>query len=81
MTNKQYINRLLKRIEELKPAKEGFIYQIDHAPIYGGYRLVMVKVENGAHYGAFNGNGTEPRMTAKEFVGYLSGIVAGLEAN
>lgn len=71
---------LLDRIKKVIPAKEGFHYEIDHAPIYGGYCLVMVKDENGAHYGYFGGNGTESRLTAKEFHAKLTGILEGAKA-
>jgi len=53
---------------------------IDYAPVYGGYRLVMVGSENGAHYGAFNQSSCCSRMSAKEFSFYLSGLISGIES-
>lgn len=52
---------------------------LENAAIYGGWRLIQVDVKSGAHYGAFGGNGTEPRLKAAEMLTKLKGIIAGLE--
>ena len=88
MTNTQHLNQLLESIAELtgeattrEQAKlkghERFLY-LENASVYGGWRLVSVGVNNGAHYGAFGGNGCEPRLKYKEMVIKLEGILAGL---
>lgn len=88
MTNAQHLNTLLSDIAEItgeatskEQAKEKgyerFLY-IEYASPYGGYRLVNVGVNNGAHYGAFGWNGCESRLKYKEMVIKLEGILAGL---
>jgi hypothetical protein len=89
MTNEQHLNQLLTHIAALTgectskdQAKEkGYerYLQLENAPSYGGWRLVNVGVNNGAHYGAFSGNGCEPRLKYKVMVVKLEGIIAGLE--
>lgn len=88
MTNIQHLNNLLKDIatitgeattlEEAKEKGHERYLFIEHAAAYGGYRLVNVGVNNGAHYGAFGGNGCESRLKYKEMVIKLEGILAGL---
>ena len=53
---------------------------LEYAPIYGGYRIVNVGIDNGAHYGAFGGNGTEARLKASEMAIKLKSILDGIEA-
>jgi hypothetical protein len=90
MTNTQHLNNLLESIAEItgeatnrEQAKERgherYLY-IESASAYGGYRLVNVGVNNGAHYGAFGGNGIEARLKYKEMVIKLEGILAGLNS-
>lgn len=45
-------------------------FTVEHAPCYGGYRLC----EKGGSTGFAYNNGTEPRMSHKEFMIYLRGI-------
>ena len=88
MTNAQYLNNLLEEIAGItgeattkEKAKENgherYLF-IEYAAGYGGYRLVNVGVNNGAHYGAFGWNGCESRLKYKEMVIKLEGILAGL---
>lgn len=51
----------------------------ENAAIYGGYRLIMVGVSNGGHYGAFGFSSTEPRVKGPVFIVKLEGILAGLK--
>lgn len=70
-TTQKELNDLLKDICDitgLSNNKEQAIKQnqdkylvLENASCYGGWRLVNVGVNNGAHYGAFDGNGTEQR--------------------
>ncbi len=78
---KARLNYLLGRIQDLKPATEGFYYRIDFNSVYGGYRLELVKKETGAVYGCFGGNGCEPRLTYRNFEMKLSTIVSTLNEN
>ena len=52
----------------------------ENAACYGGYRLIMVGVANGAHYGAFNMGSTCPRQKPAVFSLMLQSLIAGLEA-
>jgi len=70
---------LVDKIQQLKPAKEGFTYSIDHNSVYGGYRLVLKKIEGGAEYGCFGGNGCEARMSLKHFLQKLYTIIGTLQ--
>lgn len=53
--------------------------QLEYASCYGGWRVVNVGVANGAHYGAFGGNGCEARLSAAKMYEKLNGILAGIE--
>lgn len=88
MTNTQHLNNLLASIAEITGeaisreqaqliGNERYLF-IEYASAYGGYRLVNVGVNNGAHYGAFGNNGCESRLKYKEMVIKLEGILAGL---
>lgn len=89
MTNTQHLNQLLNHIAKItgeatsreqakEKGHERFLY-LENASVYGGWRLITVGVNNGAHYGAFGGNACEPRLKYKEMVIKLEGILAGLE--
>lgn len=52
---------------------------LEYASAYGGWRVVNVGVKNGAHYGAFGGNGCEARLSASKMYKKLSDILAGIE--
>lgn len=89
MTNAQHLNNLLASIAEItgecisreqakEKGHERYLF-LENASVYGGWRLVNVGVNNGAHYGAFGGNGCEARLKYKEMVIKLEGILAGLE--
>lgn len=75
-TRKDFINELLEEVQTLIPAGEGFHYFVEHNSIYGGYRLVKVKDENGGHYGCFGGNGTEARIPYQQMIMKLKTIIA-----
>jgi hypothetical protein len=55
--------------------------ELEYSSFYGGYRLVNVGVENGAHYGAFNESSCVARRSNKKMEAYLSGILTGINAN
>lgn len=89
MTNAQHLKNLLESIAEItgeatnqeqakEKGHERYLF-LENASAYGGWRLVNVGVNNGAHYGAFGGNGCEARLKYKEMVIKLEGILAGLE--
>jgi hypothetical protein len=71
-TRYEYLNEL---IQQLPKPESGFRYEIDYNSVYGGYRLVKVKEETGAHYGAFGGNGCESRVDYKTFLIKLNTII------
>jgi len=57
---------------------DSFLF-LEYASCYGGYRIVTVKTESGAHYGALGYNSTCSRMKATEMYAALSGILQGIE--
>lgn len=69
------IQNLLKQIEKIHPAKDGYKYAIDYNSTYGGYRLVIVNNKSGAHYGCFGGNGCEKRLPYGAFVDKMRTII------
>lgn len=75
-TTKKQLNLLLNEIVKLTGNNN---LQLEYNSIYGGYRLVNVNPDNGAHYGAFGGNGCEPRLKASEMYNKLHTIIATLE--
>lgn len=87
MTTKQLFNELLadlagitEQAHDLETAKmmgkQTYLF-IEYASAYGGYRLVSVGIDNGAHYGAFGGNGCEGRLNAKMMELKLRSLIAG----
>jgi len=89
-TNRKQLDNLVKEIadklnlsnnrEQAKEKKQKHFLALENAPIYGGYRLINVAVESGAHCGAFGGNGCEARLKAGEMAIKLRSILAGIEA-
>lgn len=89
LTKGQILESLLKEIgtltglatssEEAKTKGLDKYLFIENAPVYGGYRLINVKMDSGAHCGAFGGNGCEARMKFQEFKTKLESILDGLE--
>ena len=74
-TTRKQLNVLLNEIVNLTGNKN---LQLEYNQ-YGGYRLVNVNPNNGAHCGAFGGNGCEPRLKASEMYNKLHTIIATLE--
>lgn len=72
MTKNELLNALLSDLagmtgqatskeQAIAMGKDRYLF-IEYASNYGGYRIVNVGVNNGAHYGAFGGNSTESRL-------------------
>lgn len=88
ITEKQ-ISQLVKEVADLAgyannraTAKERGLKSyltFENAAVYGGYRLIMVQVESGAHYGAFQWGSTEPRVKGAIFADRLNALIVGLE--
>lgn len=74
-TTRKQLNALLNEIINLTGNNN---LQLEYSQ-YGGYRLVNVNPNNGAHCGAFGGNGCEPRLKASEMYNKLRTIIATLE--
>ena len=74
-TTRKQLNALLNEIVKLTGNNN---LQLEYSQ-YGGYRLVNVNPDNGAHCGAFGGNGCEPRLKASEMHNKLRTIIATLE--
>ena len=73
------IETLVSRLNEIAPDKRGYLYYSDFASCYGGYRLVAVNPNGGGHAGAFGKSSCCDRVSKKEFVAYLDGLVSGVE--
>jgi hypothetical protein len=88
-TTEKQINDQVKRIADLaglannkKQAIElGHTQYLacENAACYGGYRLIMVGVSNGGHYGAFNMSSCCARLKPAVFSEMLTGLENGLE--
>jgi hypothetical protein len=87
-TTTKELNDLVKQLADLtgmsntreaaiKAGQDKYLL-LENAPIYGGWRLVSIGVKNGAHYGAFGGNGCESRLKAYEMAIKLRALIAGL---
>lgn len=90
ITEKQ-ISQLVKEVADLAglannkaaavAANQPSYLSFENAACYGGYRLIMVGVNNGAHYGAFQWGSTEPRVKPAVFADRLNALIVGLEFN
>ena len=52
---------------------------MEYAAHYGGYRIVLVGVSNGGHYGAFGGNGCESRLSKSEMTVKIESLIYGIK--
>lgn len=64
--------------DAISKGKDKYLY-LEYASVYGGYRVVNVRLKSGSHSGAFNGNGIEARLKAKDMWSRLTAILTGLE--
>jgi hypothetical protein len=88
-TIEKEINDLVKRAADLAglsnnkkaaiEANHKSYLSYENAACYGGYRLIMIGVSNGAHYGAFNMSSCCARLKPAVFAEMLKGIIYGLE--
>ena len=88
-TTESQISNLVKEISDLsglannkakaKELGQDKYLSFENAACYGGYRLIMIGVANGAHYGAFNMSSTCARLKPSAFADMLNGIISGLE--
>ena len=84
-TRKSELQNLLQTISELSgistDKKEGEKYHLylDFAACYGGYRLVKVNNETGAHLGAFGDSSCCERLSAGKMADKLRTIVNTLQ--
>ena len=84
-TRKSELQNLLQSISELSgistDIKEGEKYHLylEFAACYGGYRLVMVNNETGAHLGAFGDSSCCERLSAGKMADKLRTIVNTLQ--
>ena len=67
----------LVELTGLNSSKDEYL-AIDYNPTYGGYRLNLVKKENGTTFGCFGENGCEPRMKGYEFYTKLCALCEGI---
>lgn len=88
-TTEKQLNDLVKQIcdltglsnnrkQAIERNQDKFI-ALENSSIYGGWRLINVGVNNGAHYSVFNFGSSDARVKASEMKTKLNGIIAGLE--
>jgi hypothetical protein len=75
----QNTNQATSEAQAIEMGKDRYL-QLEYASVYGGYRVVNVKVVNGGHSGAFGGNGCEARLSAKKMEINLRGVLEGTKA-
>jgi hypothetical protein len=54
--------------------------EVEFASCYGGYRINMVQVKNGAHHGALGESSACPRRTKGKMIEYLEAYINGLNS-
>lgn len=75
------IESKVTELNSIAPHPRGYRYAADFASFYGGYRLVAVNPENGGHSDAFGKSSCCKRVSRKEFIAYLDGLLAGMKAD
>jgi len=81
----QVLNQIAKELNQATSREQAESMNLDkylfleNNSAYGGYRVVNVGIKNGAHYGAFNGNGAEVRLKAAEMMTKLNSILTGIQ--
>lgn len=71
-------NLVMNYDEAIEKGHERYLH-IEYSSHYGGYRLVNVRVNNGAHYGAFGESSCISRKPLKAMTSYLEGVLYGLK--
>ena len=72
------LNLAIDKETAIATNKDKYLY-LEYASVYGGYRVINVGINNGAHYGALGGNGCETRLTAKKMEIKLNAILTTLD--
>lgn len=73
------LNRATSYEQAIQLGQKSYLF-LDNTSAYGGYRLVAVKVEGGAHLGALGMSATDGRRKAAEMYAMLEGILIGIMA-
>lgn len=71
-------NKATSRAEAEEMNQDRYL-SLDHAPQYGGYTLVEININSGAHHNPLEKAGMVDRKKAGEMEIYLRGILLGLE--
>lgn len=71
-------NQAITRNQAIALGKDSYM-EIEYNSIYGGYRLISVRVDGGYHDGIFGGNGTEGRLKAKEMEIKINSLIQGIK--
>lgn len=87
-TTKKELQKLVNRIGELTELATSYdeaknknlnsYLFLQHAPVYGGYRLISVMLDGGAYHGALDMSSCEANLKASEMEIKLRGIITGL---
>lgn len=87
-TTKKELQKLVNQIGELTGLAtsheeatnkdlKSFLF-LQHAPVYGGYRLISIMLDSGVHHGALGMSSCEANLKASEMEIKLRGIITGL---
>ena len=52
--------------------------EVEYNNAYGGYRVVMVRVDSGGHFGALGESSICPRRSKSKMIDFLKGYLNGL---
>lgn len=52
--------------------------EVEYSNAYGGYRVVMVRVEGGGHFGALGESSICPRRSKSKMIAFLQGYLNAL---
>lgn len=65
-------------LETAKKRNKKEYLELDYAPEYGGYRLVLVEVKTGTHSGCFGRSDMQARMRTALMQLWMEGIISGI---
>ena len=75
----KFTNQATTKEEAIEKNLNGYLY-LDNYPMYGGYNLLKVDVNNGGHYTAFNSfSSYGNRLPAKVMIEKMESFIDGLK--
>lgn len=64
--------------EQARAKSQPYFLYMEYNKVYGGYRIVLTKIDTHGHAGAFGGNGSEGRLNSREMYTKIHGIIQGI---